>query len=493
MATENNTYNDYSVAATEAEPLISNFSFWLKPQVGNKLFDVNPVETDFGEFMKMGLMRQTNGPETIHHEANSRFDVPIINTSATQASVYGVASEVNGDPASMVGKDYIQLAAASHSPSTGPNALTKSYPRTGQHILFKNGGEWRIYGKRSSIAGAHRLYLEKVQSTMPALSATITNAGGQYGGDIFIVPTTSYGEATLGQTEGMVPTSKSFISYLQTFSDFYKVTDHQLENEIYPMSFTNPQTGATQQINFTYVKGINDTEIRMAAAIDNGLFLTSKDDGSLTDLDPETGEITDVTTTQGYIPALELSAQELFYDTTPTIALFDQIGRLRRKLQQGNDCMMWMGYEVRTALEGVATQLGVNGGMVYDRKAVDLNVQQISKGGFIYNMKDMRALNHSKFGGASGFKYPNYFIIAPTMKEKDATKGNMLDPVNILYMKPHGEGVRGHYKIWETGGFAHGKPATDGRAVRKIHMYMRMGTQTVAASKHILGKPVTLS
>jgi hypothetical protein len=493
LATESNTYNDYSVAATEAEPLISNFSFWLKPQVGNKLFDVNPVETDFGDMMKMGLMKQVNGPEIIHHEANSRFDVPIVNTSATQASVYGTASVGNGDPANMDGLNYIQLSLASHSPSTGPNQYKKSFPRVGQHIMFKNGGEWRIHGKRTSVDGAHRLYLQKVQASMPTLANTITLAGGQYGGDVFIVYTTSYGEGSLGQTEGLVPTSKSYTSYLQTFSNFYKVTDQQLENETYPFTFTNPQTGKSETINFTYPKGINDTEITLGAMIDNGLFLTSKDDGNLTHLDPETGEEEDVTTTQGYIQALELSAQELLYDTTPTIALFDQIGRLRRKLQQGKDCLMWMGYEVRTALESVATQLGVKGGMLYDRQAVDLNVDQVRKGGFTYNFKDLQIMNHAKFGGAPGFKYPNYFVIAPMMKEKDSKTGGPLDAFCILYMKPHGEGTRGHYKIWETGAFAHGKPATDGRAVRKIHMYCRMGMQTVAAGKHILGKPVTLS
>src|SRR4051812_30500528 len=138
MAVESNSYNDYSVAATEAYPLISNFSFWLRPQVGNKLWDVNPVETDFGDFMKMGLMREVKGQEIIHHEANSRFDVPFVNSSATQASVYGTASVGNGDDAAFTGLNYIQLAAASHSPSTGPNANTKSYPRVGQHVMFKN-------------------------------------------------------------------------------------------------------------------------------------------------------------------------------------------------------------------------------------------------------------------------------------------------------------------------------------------------------------------
>jgi hypothetical protein len=153
--------------------------------------------------------------------------------------------------------------------------------------------------------------------------------------------------------------------------------------------------------------------------------------------------------------------------------------------------MKWVGYEYRTATEGIITTLGVNGGIVYDRQAVDLNIRQISKGGAVYNVKDLEILNHPKFGGAPGFKFPFYFIIAPMLKEKDSKNGNMLDPFNVLYKMPEGEGTRGHYKIWMTGAFA--PRATNARANRVIHLYCRMGTQTVGASKHILGKPVTLS
>src|SRR5688572_30147759 len=139
MVTESNTYNDYSIAATESYPLISNFSLWLKPQVGGELFDINPVESDWGDMMKMGLMKDVKGQVIFHHEANSRFDVPLVNTSTTVGDVYGTVSGGTYD-----GYEYVQLAAESHSPTTGPNALKYSYPRQRQHILFKNNSEWRI-------------------------------------------------------------------------------------------------------------------------------------------------------------------------------------------------------------------------------------------------------------------------------------------------------------------------------------------------------------
>jgi hypothetical protein len=480
MAVESNTYNDYSVAATEEYPLISNFSFWLKPQVGRKLWDVNPVETDFGDFMKMGLMKEIKGQEAIHHEANSRFDTPKVNSSATQTNVYGTAG--GSDPAEFVGMPYIQLAPESHSPSTGPLALTKSYPRVGQHVLFPNNSEWRIMGKRTTIAGEHRLYLKQIQATMPNLASTITLAGGIYGGNIFIVPTTSYGEATLGMQQGLVPTSKSYTSYLQQFSDMYEVTDWQENNETYPVEWKG------QVIDFTYLKGINDMEIMFGAMIDNGLFLANKDDGTVTEIDPETGLEKPVTTTQGYIQALNLTAFKKFYDVTPTIGLFDDINRIRRKQQQGGDSMLWCGYEFRNKMESIVTQLGVNGSMVYDREAVDLNVDTIKKGGFKYNLKDLKIMNHAKFGGAPGFSYPYEFVVAPMQKQKDPKTNTLLDPFCVLYQKQVAEGARGHYKIWETG--ANARPrATNRRLNRVISMAAHMGMQTVAGSKHIYGKP----
>lgn len=477
MATENNTYNDYSIASDEKYPLISNFSFWLKPQVGAELFDVNPVEADWGDMMKMGLMKEIKGQEFIHHEANSRFDVPTVNTSTTQADVYGTVSGGTYN-----GYAYIQLAAESHSPQTGPNALKYSYPRQGQHVLFKNNSEWRIAYKDETTPGAHRLYLQKVQASMPSLAATITQVGSTYGGDRFILPSNSWEEATRGQQKGLVPTAKAYTSYLQTFTDKYIVTDFQEQDETYPMNWRG------ETINFTYTKGMNDTEIRMAAAIDNGLFLQNKDDGGLTNIDPETGESTSVYTTQGYVQNLELNAPKLYYDTNPTVNLFRQIARIRRSQQQGTRVMMQVGEEFLFKAEDIISTLGVNGSLVYDRQAVDLGVRQISSGGYEFNIKKLRTLNHPKFAGAPGFPYPNYFIIAPMDKIADAKTNIPRDAFCILYQKTVGPGARGHYKIFETGANAR-SGATDGQMVRRIHMYVHMGMQVVGASKFILGKP----
>jgi hypothetical protein len=478
MAVESNTYNDYSVASSEKYPLISNFSFWLKPQVGAELFDVNPTESDWGDMMKMGLMKEVKGEEIIHTEANSAFDVPQVASSTTVGNVYGTQSGGTYN-----GYAYLILAAASHSPSTGPNAGKLSYPRQGQHILFKNNSEWRIAGVDKSVAFSHKLFLQKVNAAMPSLAQTITLVGTTYGGDTFIVHTNSWEEATLGQREGLVPTAKTFTSWLQTFTDKYEVTDFQEMNETYPLKWHD------KTINFTYVKGIADTEMRFAAAIDNGLFLQNKDDGTLTNIDPLTGEVKYVYTTWGYIQQLEAMAQKMYYDSFPTVSLFRTIARYRRAQQQAGNVMMHVGAEFMYKAEDIITQIGQAGSLVYDRKAVDLDISQVKTGGVWFNIKLLKILNHPKFGGAPGFPYPYYFVVAPMDKIQDPKTNIPRDAFTILYKKTVGEGARGHYKIWETGANAR-NGATNERMNREIHMYTHMGMQVVGASKFILGKPL---
>lgn len=489
MATESNTYNDYSAATAEEYPLISNFSHWTKPDRARQLYDVNPVEADFMDFMKMGLMRKVMAEEIFHREANSRFEVPTVNSSTTVGNVYGTASTGNNDPAAYDSMDYIQLSAASHTPTSGPYALKYSYPRIGDIIQFTNGAQWRVYGKRTTgYDGAHRLYLQKVLSTDPALSATISQVGSTYGGDSFIIIGNAYEESTLGREEGLVPTHKVFQSYLQRFEEMYEVGSFAENTELYEITWQG------KPLTFTYIKGINDMEIRLAAAINTALLLQKKDDGGLTNLDAEKGTAKSLTTTQGYIPTLELNAQQLKYQN-PSISLFTQINRFRRSLQQGPNCLLWVGYEFREKIENFVTQMLADGGTVYDRKAVDLNVQQFQKGEFIYNLKTMNGLNHAKFAGAPGFNYPNYFIVAPMIKINGSMSGNagageMLDAVNIIYKDQVGVGARGWYKIWEIGANARTAGGYTKRRNRDIEIEVVCGMQVVGSRQHILGTPL---
>jgi hypothetical protein len=478
MATEVNTFNDFSIASSETNPLISNMSFLLKPQVGGTMFNINPLETDIGEMFKMGLEEEVKGEEIIHHEANQKFDAPFVNSSATQASVYGTASVGNGDPALYDSLDYVQLASTSHSPSSGTNAGKFSYPRVGQLIQFKNRGTWRITGKRITVDSAHRLYLAKVNSDAPSLANTLTSAGGVYGGDQFAIIGSAFEEATHGMQTGIVPTSKTYTNYLQTFSEYYDVTDLAATNETYPLKWDG------QMIDFVYPRGFSDTEERFAFLESAGLFLTPR--GSAIPGFDKNGTAVTMDTTQGYMPNLEQNAAKLYYDANPTVALFEQIIRLRRKQNQGKDCLMKCGYEFLLKAKDIITQFGVQGGMTYNRKDVDLNIDKVRIGGFNFSMKELTILNHPQITALPGFNYPWYFVIAPMDKSKDSKTGIMHNAFSIMWKKARGKGARGHYKLWRTG--ADSPEGNDDQAVERIHIRTRKGTRVVGATKFILGK-----
>ncbi len=463
----------------------------LKPDVASTLFNINPMETDLGDMMKAGLMKEvqsegeTESSGIVHLEANEIFDTPLVNTSTTLSSVYGVGSLVNGDPAAGVGKAYIQLATESHSPSTGDYAGTYSYPRVGQTIQFKNGGQWRIYAKRETVANAHRLYLEKINSSQPDLASTITQVGSTYGGDLFILPGSAWEEGTSGQQTGVVPTTKTYFSYLQTFYEKYEVTDWQFRNQTYPLKFNG------KTYNFVYPRGIKDTEIRFAASEEYGLFLTPR--GTNIPGVDENGNATLISTTQGYIPNLETNAPKLYYDSNPTVNLFRQIARLRRKLLQSKKMVLKYGNEFGINVEDIVSQFGINGAMIYNRKALDLGFNAIKTAGMEILMKEMMNLSHPKFAGAPGFPYPSYFVIEPADKIADPKGGVPKNAFEILYKKlfPGTVGDRDHYRMWEFGGGAN-RP-TSGQLKRYIAIASRKGTRVVGASKFILGKPAYLS
>lgn len=471
-------FNDFSLAATESNPLISQMSFVHKPQVGGDLFDVNPMETDTGVLMAMGLVKEVKGETIIHHEANKRFVAPQTNIDATVANVYGVASVGNGDPAKYDSLNYIQLHANSHTPSDGTDAGNYSYPREGDQIQFPNKGQWRVQGKRTSVTSEHRLYLKPINASQPTLANTITT-GANNGGEYFIIIGTAWDERSQGQLQGLVPSVNVVTNGMQVLRDHYEITDFAERDETYPLTFQG------KQINFMYNKGLSDTDVRFAALEDYAMFLSQKDDGTLNTFRND-DSLSGVSTTHGYIPQLEDSAQKLYYSSSPTMALFENMIRIRRKRNQGNKAFLWMGYEFGLSVQSIISEYVKDTGTPYDTKDLDLNIRRVQVGGFTFDMKELQTFNHPQITAAPGFDYPFYFVVAPTDKTKDHKTGIMEHSFCMRYKKQGGDGARGHYKIWEHGG--NSKKGTNGELVRIVDYASRKGMQVIGAENFILGK-----
>lgn len=480
MATVN-TYRDLSFAATEDYPLISNIEFLLEPQIVKDLFNVNPLETDLGDFMKMGLMESVEGEEIIHREKRKLLDAPFINQSATQASVYGTASVGNGDPAAFSGYQYVQLAASAHTPTSGDLSNSYSYPKEGMVIEFKNRQFWRIQGKRTSVTNAHRLYITKLQATSLDLPQILTNVGGTIGGDQITLPTNLFEEATWGMQTGTISAHKNYRSYLSTFGEVYRTTDKQLRNATYPI--TDPETGRT--IKYYYEIGARDTEVRYMVYEAAGLFVVPAGDANFVAYDPISGTNKTVINSDGYISVLENNAPKKQYDDNISLSLFKDTARLRNRLNQTGSSMMWHGPEFAYRVADLVMEFGKNGGIVYDQKMVDLDISEIAIPGASFNTKALRILDNPSITNLPGRQYPWYFIVKPMDKTQDAKTGIPMDCFTIMYKVQDGGGARGHYKVWYTGAMAPAANST--QRVRQVNYHSEKGVRVVGAGVHILG------
>ncbi len=477
-----NSYRDFSFASQENYPIISNIEFLLEPQIVKDLFNVNPLDTDIGDFMAMGLMEKVEGEEIIHREKRSMIDAPFLNQSTTVTDVFGTASVPNGDPAAFAGYQYVQLSPGSHTPTSGDFANQKSAPRVGETIEFNNQAFWRIQGKRENIANAHRLYITPYLTSNPSLAATITNVGGNIGGDQITIPSANYEEASWGMQSGKLPTFKVFRSYISTFADMYETTDKQLNNKTYPI--VDPRNGQT--INFWYEIGTRDTEESFMLKEALGLFLVPKADASAVAYDPISGTNKSLTTTDGYLRVLDATAPHKQYDDNISLAFYNDLCRLRNRLNQTKDCQLWHGMEYGNLISDLITKVGVNGSIVYDREDLKMNFKRLELPNGNFDHKNLRILNHPKYTNIPGRPYPWLFIIKPTDKTQDAKTGIPMDAFTIMYKQQHGGGARGHYKVWMTGGLA--PTPTSSQRVRRIDYNSEKGIRIVGAEKHIYGE-----
>lgn len=477
-----NTYRDFSFASQENYPIISNIEFLLEPQIVKDLFNVNPLDTDIGDFMAMNLMEAVEGEEIIHREKRSMLDAPFINSSTTITDVYGTASVGNGDPTEFSGLQYVQLAPSAHTPTSGDYTNTKSSPRAGEVIQFSNGGFWRIQGKRETVANAHRLYITKLVSTMPDLLYTITVVGSTYGGDQITIPSDLYEEASWGMQTGKLPVFKTYRSYLTTFGELYETTDKQLRNKTYPI--TDPRTGQT--IRFWYEIGARDTEENFMLKEAMGIFIVPKADANAVAYDPYSGTNKSVSSTDGYYPVLDASAPHKQYDDNVTFSLYNDLCRIRNRQNQGPNCQVWYGMEYGNLISDMLTKLGKNGSMEYDRDDLKLNFRRLELPNGTFDHKPLRILNHPKLTNIPGRPYAWNFIIKPVDKTEDAKTGVPLNAFTIMYKVQDGGGAMGHYKVWYTGAYA--PAATSQQRIRQVNYASQKGIRVVGAEKHIFGE-----
>jgi len=169
------------------------------------------------------------------------------------------------------------------------------------------------------------------------------------------------------------------------------------------------------------------------------------------------------------------------------LALFNDLARLRNRLNQEKSCQLWYGQEFGSRASDLVTTLGANGSIKYEHTNVDLDIATIKIPNATFEMKDLRVLNHPDLTALPGRVYPWYFIVKPMGKTQDPKNNKAMDAFTVMYKKQEGAGARGHYKVWMTGGMS--PEGNTRQRVRTIDYHSSKGARVVGADKHILGLP----
>lgn len=429
------------------EELVSSLDMIHEPEVYKKLVGRFPKQRELNWIKEMGKLIEVNAEEFHHHEENELIDTPII------------ASKSNGAGSSVV----VVLKSDSHYISG-----TKSYPRVGDLVQFKNKASGLVTAKDESIPSAHTITIKPQNPSQDVQSAAVAN-------DYFICYSSAFTEGTSGYNKSIVPNLTKFTNHCQIFSEYHEVTSSEKANQTY-ITYTNPETGETDRRYF--IKGEADTADRFIYKEEYGLFLSPQADG-LTDADGNT-----VKTTRGLIPHLEAYANSATYSDSITQAYYDAIVKLLNKNHADNEYMMMEGLNFALKNKDFHTSFGKNGSIVYDQKMVKLGFGGMEVAGFKFYFKKMDILNNPNGAGATGFPYMDYSILMPMGKGYDSKAAQYVDYFAVRYKKIGGAGDRGHYKVWTTGGAS--KSGTDASLKEKIHMASEKGLQVFGAKRYIL-------
>lgn len=436
-------------ATTMTDELISSLDMIHEPEVHRKLVGRYPMQRELNWIKEMGKLIEVKQTEYHHHEENELFDQIVI------------ASKSNS------GSNVIVTIHSDNHYNSGAN----SFPRIGDLVQFKNRTTGLVIAKSEAVASAHTITIKPINSSQLVQTAAIAS-------DTFICFSSAWEEGTSGYTKSLIPTHTKITSKTQIFTEFFDVTSSEETNQTY-ITYTNPETGEAERRY--YIKGEADTADRFVMKEELGLFATPYSDTSLTNAAGDK-----VRTTRGMIPHLEDYGNVLSYTDGASSSLYDTIVKRLNKKYAEKEYLMLEGLNFSITNKNFHVDFGKNGSVVYNPNLVKMGFKGIEMNGYKFMIKTLDILNHAATLGATGFPYPDYFIMAPTGKGYDSKAAEYVDYFAVRYKKMNGGGSRGHFQVWETGGSA--KSNQDGSLKRQIRYASEKGLQVFGGERFILGK-----
>lgn len=445
------------------DSFVSGLDYVHKPDIFRKLVGTYPNQRDLSFLKEMAAYEEAVQTDFTWNEENRLL--PPISIAAKSTILTNT-------------KVRITLSTEDHYKSG-----TLSNVRINDRVEFKNGSQGLVIDKNTSVANAHTIDVQSVNSTYNVVSAAVV-------GDQVAIMSMAFVEGGEGYTESIVPIFTPYTNKVQIFRDDFKVTSSE-EGNIAWMEFDMPANSLNpgEKGGFYYIKAKGDTYDRFLMKEELGLLTNDIDDGALyTSADSSTA----IRTSRGFVPHIQKYSELMDYGIKPTMGTFETMIRLINKNFGNKENMLMVGLDFNLGLKDFGIDLTKNGSVIYNTSEgkkmdmISLGFNSYEIAGYKFHIKQMQAFNNADTTGLSGFKYPSLAILCPMDSrygKDERGEDKLMKPLVIRYKKMKGAGAREFHKVWSTGG--NSAAGTDATLLNKLHMASEKGPQVFGAKRFI--------
>ena len=420
-----------------------------KPEVDPNYYSRYGNEWALVQFMDVmdGRKASCRNEEVFHYEKDW-----------THQSIKFAASSVGSGAGALT---TLTIHADSHSQSGN-----RSYPKVGQHIMFKgqaNAVRGRIMAKRDGAGYVNANELDvaplKAADIIPAVS----------NGDFLIVYTNSKAEGT-GQPETTGRDAIKVRSRTQIIADTYTITGSGMTSQawIRPV-FIGPDSPIHTQLgipsgNYWFAAESKETYIEFLMAREMALLLGQETDNPLITAGTADSQHT---TTEGLLSSIHSGGILPAGYTVGSYGLSDlqALTNLVNRENGSQEYLFCQGMQLRQEYDVFATGLFQNGAVVYHAfdkqdgssakdRALSYGVKSIEVDNYTFHLKRYDMFNSPMWLGAAGYDWTKYGFGIPLDKQTIKNAENKTEDVFSCRMLYRGDdaGYSREMEVWPTGG-----------------------------------------
>lgn len=423
------------------------------PQILDTFFKTYGGYKTFAQKLRaLGFAKAVQGPITEHYEE------PRERRTFTVGSIVTASTGVNG-------QIVIALSAADMQALVDDTGTTRYYsrPRATETVQFADKKNYKITAKdQTTNPAVHRLTLKPMDASVNPGTAIIAGAKA-----FIIAPIKA--EAT-GQV-------KSLTNLYFKYQNRFAIVDETALASGTALTTRSPLNSPVVQIpgapRYWYIKDIQDAEIRHEVNKSLAIVHGQLGNSNITQYSPDFEQNMPVRDTEGLIQyALTAGYDKQFasLDVYSEDDMYEIMAYYKSKMVATDSLIAWQGYSMNTKLEKlfrvllsdtfvnyVSTSFMKDALSSYTGAGMNANDMFISFGFYgirlgSYNLlfAPLEELNDAEGGGI--FDYPQWQIITPLARTRDAKTKALLPYMGYEYRGQDAGGYSRENEAWKTGG-----------------------------------------